>query len=257
MEKEQNNLLVSIVTVSYNSARTIRDTIESVLHQTYTKIEYLIIDGASTDDTVQIAKEYQSAFEDKGYTYTIISEPDQGIYDAMNKGIKMAHGDLIGIINSDDWYENNAIKRVVDTYEKTRFDMFYADLRIVTEQPDGSCKEYMIKRSKVRNYMVSRDWNHPTTFLTKEMYGKYQYKLESLHDDWDLVLRVKKSGAKIVVLNEVLANFRMGGASNDKSLKKCISRGKARYRIYRNNGYSRWYWVECVAIEVVKFILTK
>ena len=75
------------------------------------------------------------------------------------------------------------------------------------------------------------------------------------HDDWDLVLRIRKAGLKTVILNEVLANFRMGGASNEKDLKKCIQRGKARYRIYRNNGYSRWYWWECVAIEAVKWVL--
>ena len=89
--------LVSIITVSYNSARTIRRTIESVLHQTYTNIEYWIIDGASSDETVSIAKEYENAFEKRGMEYHILSEPDRGIYDAMNKGIRLSHGEIIKI----------------------------------------------------------------------------------------------------------------------------------------------------------------
>lgn len=248
--------LISIVTPSFNSEKTIYTTIESILKQTYPQIEYIIVDGNSADGTVGIAESYREALEKRGISYQIISEPDRGIYDAMNKGIRRAKGELIGIINSDDWYEENALQRVAEVYEKNPFDMFYADLRIWQEDVNGNLKEKMIKHSRLRKLVVSRDWNHPTTFITKEVYQKFQYKLESVHDDWDLVLRIRKAGLKIVILNEVLADFRMGGASNEKNLKKCIKRGKARYRIYRNNGYSRWYWFECVAIEVVKWILS-
>lgn len=239
--------LVSIVTVSFNSEKTIRDTIESVLNQTYEKIEYLIIDGKSKDQTVQIAESYVDKFREKGYSYQIISEKDSGIYDAMNKGIYLATGEIIGIINSDDWYEPQTVERMMQTYEKDPFDMFYADIRVIK-----GAKTF-VKHSKLREPVVSRDWNHPTTFITKKMYQRFQYKLESLHDDWDLYLKIRKSGSKIVVLNEVLANFRLGGASNEKDIKKSIQRGKARYRIYRNNGYSRAYLIECVFIETVKF----
>lgn len=247
--------LISIITPSFNSEKTIHTTIESILKQTYFRIEYIIVDGKSADKTVEIAEAYREALESRGISYQIISEPDRGIYDAMNKGIRKAKGELVGIINSDDWYEENALQRVAEVYEKEPFDMFYADLRIWQEDAQGNLKEKMIKHSRLRKLAVSRDWNHPTTFITKEIYQKYQYKLESVHDDWDLVLRIRKAGFKIVILNEVLANFRMGGASNEKNLKKCLTRGKARYHIYRNNGYSRWYWWECVAIEVVKWIL--
>lgn len=246
------DILVSIITPSFNSAGTIDKTIKAICEQTYTHLQYFVIDGGSTDDTVQIAEGYRNELEQKGIEYSIISEPDQGIYDAMNKGIRLASGEIVGIINSDDWYEVDAIEKVVATYKKTSFDMFYADLQIWTEDKQGNLKKKMVKHSRLRKPVVSRDWNHPTTFITKEVYKYYPYKLESLHDDWDLVLRIRKDGLKIVVLNEILANFRMGGASNDKDIKKCIERGKARYRIYRNNGYSRWYWFECVAIEVVK-----
>lgn len=247
--------LISIITPSFYSEKTICTTIESILKQTYSNIEYIIVDGGSADKTVETAESYRGALESRGISYRIISEPDRGIYDAMNKGVRMANGGLIGIINSDDWYEKNALQRVAEAYEKDPFDMFYADLKIWQEDAQGCLKEKMIKHSRLRKLAVSRDWNHPTTFITREVYKKYQYKLESVHDDWDLVLRIRKAGLKIVVLNEVLANFRMGGASNEKDLKKCIQRGKARYRIYRNNGYSRWYWWECVAIEAVKWVL--
>ncbi len=248
---------ISVITVSFNSARTIKTTLESVLHQTYLPKEYLIIDGASKDDTVAIAESYREAFEQAGVCYRIVSEPDQGLYDAMNKGIRLATGDLIGIINSDDWYEPICLERVADTYEQTPFDLFYADLQIMREEQSGACTPYLIKHARYRTPVVSRDWNHPTTFIPRKVYDRFQYKLESVHDDWDLILRIRRAGGKVVVRNEVLADFRMGGTSNDKDLKKCIARGKARYRIYRNNGYSRWYFFECVVIEVAKFLLVR
>lgn len=246
--------LVSIITVSFNSERTIRKTLESVLHQTYTNLDYWVIDGASSDRTVEVAEEYRQEFASRGMEYHIVSEPDQGIYDAMNKGIRLSLGEIVGIINSDDWYEPNAVERMVDTYEKQPFDMFYADLRIVKEDEQGGFTQMMIKKSRLRSPVVSRDWNHPTTFITREVYNRYQYKLESLHDDWDLVLKIRRAGYRIVVLNEVLANFRYGGVSNERSLKKSFQRGRARYHIYRNNGYSRLYFFECLAIEAVKFL---
>lgn len=247
--------LVSIITPCFNSEKTIAKTIESIHAQTYGNIEYIIIDGASQDSTRAIIESFRERLFKKGILFKMVSESDQGIYDAMNKGIRLATGEIIGIINSDDWYEPDAVEKMTAVYKKNPFDMFYADLQIWTEDENGNLKKKMVKHSRLRKMAVSRDWNHPTTFITKKIYDRYQYKLESLHDDWDLVLRIRKAGLKIVVLNEVLANFRMGGASNDKDIKKCIARGKARYRIYRNNGYSRWYWFECVMIEVVKYVV--
>lgn len=246
---KQEDLVVSIVTVSYNSEKTIRDTIESVLNQTYSNIEYWIIDGVSKDATLEIAKEYETAFAERGIQYHIISEPDKGIYDAMNKGIARCTGTLVGLINSDDWYEKNAVERVVDTFWETDFDMFYADIRLVKEQGE------MIKHSRYRKFATSRDWNHPTTFVRRTVYDRFQYQCMNVHDDWDFVLKVRNAGYKITVLNEVLANFRMGGVSNKGNIKAAITRCKARYSIYRQNGMSRLYLLECVAMEVAKMIL--
>jgi glycosyltransferase involved in cell wall biosynthesis len=243
------DVLVSIITVAYNSEKTIRDTIESVLNQTYKNIEYIIIDGLSKDKTVEIALEYKEKFEQQSMRYTVLSEKDKGIYDAMNKGIKLASGELIGIINSDDWYEKHCVEYVVDTYKKDKFDMFYADLRIIKQ--NGAC---LTKKARLRKYVTTRDWNHPTTFITKEVYEKYQYKCESIHDDWDMVLRIRRAGYKIVIANEILANFRFGGISNKKNLKDTFRRIKIKYRIYRNNGYNPLYLLDCTLIELVKLI---
>ena len=242
---------VSIITVAYNSEKTIAHTIESILAQTYTKIEYWIIDGKSSDGTVAVAEKYQVAMQEKGIDYHIVSEPDHGIYDAMNKGIRLATGDIIGILNSDDWYEPVAVERAVETFCETGCELMYADIRMY--KTDGST---FIKKARLRNFQTSRDWNHPTTFVKTELYQTYPFRDLGIHDDYGFFLQMKSQKRKIVVVNEVLADFHMGGASNHKDLKASIERIRDRYRYcYRINGYSRWYMVECIVIEMAKFIL--
>lgn len=245
-------MLVSIVTVSYNSEKTIRKTIESVLNQTYGNIEYLIVDGKSSDNTVCIAKEYEKDFAKKNITYKIISEKDNGIYDAMNKGIRMANGAVVGIINSDDWFEKHAIETVVRTYEEEPFDYFYADINLIKQ--DGTI---IRKRSREDKIVSSRHWNHPTSFVTKETYNDLgMFACKEIYDDFDFYLRARKAGKKMVIKNEILANFCVGGVSNQKSIKKCIKRIGIKYRCYKNNHYSPLYMIECVLMEVAKMILS-
>lgn len=249
-------MLVSIITVSYNSAATIERTILSVLSQTYDEIEYFIIDGNSKDNTVALARSFAPKFEQRGYKFTIISEPDKGIYDAMNKGIKMSEGELIGIVNSDDWYENIAVEEAVRVYKETGFDMFYADLNIHEVNSQGEVQFKFVKKARQKKIAVSRHWNHPTTFIPSRIYKEFDYyKCQSLYDDFDLWLRIRKAGKKIVILNKALSNYTLGGLSNVKTFKDSMKRGKNRYRIYRQNGYSRLYWFECILIEGVKFLL--
>lgn len=239
---------VSIVTVCYNSETTIERTILSVLNQTYENIEYIIKDGASADQTLKIVSSYQNLFREKGYEFRIISEPDQGIYDAMNKGIALTTGTLVGIINSDDWYEPSAVERMMKIYENMNFDLFYADLRIWKQS------KIMIKRARYRTYATTRDWNHPTTFIRRSIYETHQYACRTVYDDWDLILQLRQDGYKTAVLNEVLANFTFGGASNQKSLKAAFERMKIRYHIYRKHGYGVWYGAECFIMELVKYL---
>lgn len=241
---------VSIITVTYNSGSTLGRTIESVLSQSVYPIEYLIIDGASTDNTLTVAEQYSKKFKEKGIAFKVVSEPDNGIYDAMNKGIGMASGDIIGMINSDDWYEPNAVETVTEAYKEEPFDLFYADLRM--HMPSGGT---FIKHSRNRRYATSRDWNHPTTFITREMYGKYRYRNETIHDDYDLILRLKKAGARITVKNTVIANFTMNGTSHERNIRKAMERVRIKYSIYRDNGYSRLYFFECFSVEMAKLVV--
>lgn len=241
--------LVSVMTVCYNSEKTLARTLESVLGQSYPRVEYLIIDGASSDKTVEIAESYRAAFEEKGYTYRIVSKRDNGMYDALNRGVEMASGDIIGQINSDDWYEPDALEKVAKCYMETDFDYFWADLRIV--KPSGN----MIKRAKISRYASTRHWNHPTTFIRSSVYKENKYSLLSMYDDFELILRLRKKGYRAVVLNEVLANFSFGGMSTTKSLKDTFRRIGYRRANYKRNGYGFIYTVDSFVMEMAKYIL--
>ena len=242
---------VSIVTAVYNGEKTIRRAIESVLNQTVACKEYTVVDGLSSDHTVEIAQEYRERFQEKGISYRILSEKDRGIYDAMNKGISLSEGTIIGMINSDDWYEPNAVETVLSAYAKSHFDMMYADLRMYKNG-----REIGIKRSrKMKHYITSRHWNHPTTFITKQKYETYQYPCLSVYDDLDMLLTAYRDKWNIVVVNEVLANYSLGGSSNRKTREEILNRFHDKYRIYRENGYSRLYILECAAMELGKAIL--
>ncbi|MFI3237852.1 MAG: glycosyltransferase family 2 protein [Lachnospiraceae bacterium] len=241
----------SIITVSYQSEKTIKSTIESVLAQSYAHIEYLIIDGASKDETVAIAEGYRDAFEQKGYTYRIVSEPDGGIYDAMNKGIRLATGDYIGIINSDDWYEADAVEKACACLQKEHCDISVGYIRM--HKTDGT---NFVKRAKLAKLQTSRNWNHPTMFVKAEVYKEHPFLQKGIHDDYGFYLARVKAGADIRIIPQVLANFRMGGVSNARSMKACRKRIQDRYQwCYRVNGYSRLYMIECVLIEVAKYVL--
>lgn len=245
-----NSIPISIITVTFNSEETIKRAMESVLNQSVSPYEYIIVDGKSSDTTVDIARKMKTEFDKKNIKLIIISERDNGIYDAMNKGISLATGQIVGMINSDDYYEPNALEVVTKAYNEEPFDLFYADLRMI--RPDGSS---FIKHSRNRRYATSRDWNHPTTFIAKDIYNKYSYKTETIHDDYDLILRLKKAGVKTCVKNEVIADFMMNGISHDRSVKKAWERIKIKYGIYRQNGYSRFYIAECMMVEVAKLII--
>lgn len=242
---------VSIITIAYNSENCIGSTIESVLRQTCPQIEYRIIDGNSRDRTVEAAESYRTAFEEKGIEYHILSEPDNGIYDAMNKGIRLAEGDIIGILNSGDTYEPDAVQTAIDTFSKEGCDLMFANIRMYRK--DGST---FVKKARLRNFQTSRDWNHPTTFVKAKVYKENPFRDLGIHDDYGFFLQMRKQGRRIVTVDKVLADFYLGGASNRKSLRAAAKRIRDRYRYcYRINGYSRWYLLECIAIEAAKMIL--
>lgn len=196
---------VSIITVVYNGAKTIEQTILSVLGQTYKNIEYIIIDGQSTDDTQKIIEKYTD------FISVYISEKDNGIYDAMNKGIQKATGEIIGIINSDDWYDRNAIENIVHFFEKGEADLVYG--KICQIYSDG--QKRIIPRVPLETIWYQMAIPHPSVFIKKKIYesfGLFNLNYE-LSADYDLLLRFYTKRVRFDFLDTVIAYFRTGGRS--------------------------------------------
>ena len=218
-----NDMKISIITVAYNSAKTIEDTLNSVVNQDYRSIEYIIIDGGSTDDTLQIVEKYKSQIA------FILSEKDKGIYDAMNKGIASATGDIIGILNSDDFYTHSHVLSKIVSEFKPGIDGVYADLVYV--DPVDTAKT--TRTWKSGNYKVGaflKGWmpQHPTFFVRKEIYDKYGAYTLNLRSAayYEFMLRViHKHVIKLAYLPETIVRMRAGGASN-ASLKNRIKANK-------------------------------
>lgn len=204
---------VSIITITYNSAETIEDTIQSVISQDYPHIEYIIVDGASKDHTLEIAERYRSSIS------KIVSERDKGIYDAMNKGVALATGDLIGILNSDDFYaDNHVISDIVKTLELAKADACYADL-VYVDRLETSKVIRAWKSGEYRHGHFLRGWMppHPTFFVKRsfyDAYGLYSLELRSAAD-YELMLRfIHKHGISLSYLPRVITKMRTGGQSN-------------------------------------------
>jgi glycosyltransferase involved in cell wall biosynthesis len=200
---------ISVVTVVYNGEKYLEETIQSVLNQTYPNIEYIIIDGGSTDGTVDIIKKYEDKID------YWISEPDRGIYDAMNKGIRIASGEYIGILNADDWYEVDTLERVVYAISNNRdIDIFYGLIRFIKDN-----KEFRIECQN-HNFIFDKMIPHPTCFIKKDTYKKLNYYDISykVASDYDFLIRAKISNYKFYQITEVLTNFRIGGISSSTKI---------------------------------------
>ena len=200
------NTRFSIVTVTYNSSKTVEQTIQSVLSQTYSNFEYIIVDGASKDGTVDIIKRYAAL--DSRVRY--ISELDNGIYDAMNKGIRMASGDAIALLNSDDYYEPDALENIAKYIPEGNFYVVYGMVR-------------MLKNDKVEmvllnshDFLSERMIMHPACFVSKEVYDQYQYDTSYRSAaDYDLFVRLSQDERiEFIPAYKVITNFRMGGMSS-------------------------------------------
>lgn len=201
---------VSIITPCYNSEKTIRTTIESVLNQTYSNIEYIIVDGGSTDGTVEIIKEYIPRFCGR---LRYVSERDSGIYDAMNKGIKMSHGELIGIINSDDFYEADTVEQVLKYYNPKKKQVIYGYMNVLKRNIKE--KVQMNSHTQLEEGMIT----HPTCFVSRKIYQQYGLFIDKfkIAADYELMLRLwKKEDVEFIQIPLILANFRSGGMSSTK-----------------------------------------
>lgn len=207
---------ISLITVAYNSDKTIRDTINSVSSQTYKDIEYIIVDGLSKDRTVDIIREYEPLFADK---MKWVSEKDNGLYDAMNKGIHMATGDIIGILNSDDFFtSNNVIEKVISGFNKD-VDAVYGDVHFVKSDNLQRCVRYysskIFKRSLMKMGFIPA---HPSFYCRRECFEKYgYYKTDyKIAADFDLLLRfIYVNRIRIKYLPIDMVTMRLGGASTN------------------------------------------
>jgi len=227
---------VSIITVVYNGEKYLCDTIESVINQTYKNIEYIVIDGGSTDKTLSILKKYS------GNINKIISETDEGIYDAMNKGIKLAKGDIVGIINSDDYFDINAVSNIVDRFKKCDCDVVYGD-KLLYDEKNKIKKLYTVdvpqSIGEVNISMV-----HPSTFVKNEVYEKINFDCKyEICADRDLFYKIYGHGYRFCKIDQVVAIMRTGGVSS--SLIKPLYEGFVIRKKYLG------YWLAiCFAIKM-------
>lgn len=214
---------ISIVTVTFNSGKTLRDTIQSVLSQSFTNIEYIIIDGMSQDNTVDIIKEYEPYFNGR---MIWVSERDNGLYDAMNKGICMSTGDVVGIINSDDLLiDSEVIGKVAKCFERdTNLDAVYADLYYVAPNDISKIVRHWIS-GKRRSFKYGWHPAHPTFYVKKEIYRRWglfdlDFKFAA---DFELMLRfIEKYNIELAYLQEPIVRMRVGGVTskNITNIKK-------------------------------------
>lgn len=225
---------LSIVTAVFNREETIRDALASVQAQSYGPVEHLIQDGGSTDGTLDIIKAHATD------TTHLVSEPDSGIYDAINKGISRASGDVVGLMHSDDFFAHNRVlERIAELFEDKNIDGVYGDLDYVSA--DNTKKVIRHWRSgPYKRALLKRGWMppHPTLYLRREVFetwGLYDPDFR-IAADYDAMLRYLWTGrARLAYLPDVLVKMRVGGASN-RSLKQLLQKSREDYRALRRNG---------------------
>jgi len=242
-------MLVTIITVALNSEKTIARTVESVLNQSYPQIEYILIDGASQDRTIAIAESYRTAFEKKeDWSFTVISEPDKGMYDALNKGAALAHGEIVGQINADDWYRPDGVAAMAQLYRQTGYDVAWGSLRMIGGKT-------WVKHAKIGLLWTTSGFCHPAMFSKREILQKYPYPLESTMDDFDFITAVHRDGRKILTVDKAIANFSFGqgGISTQKAFATVRQRVRLSCAIYKKYGMSRLYVLYRWCYEIVKY----
>lgn len=230
---------ISIVTPAFNSAATIRDTLESIAGQDYSNVEHIIVDGVSTDDTLKIATQYP-------HVGKVLSEPDRGLYDAMNKGVRLANGDVVGILNSDDFYTHpQVLSRVAAQLAATGTDALYADLEYVDVR-DTNHVVRTWRAGQLRPDSFQKGWMppHPTFFVRRHLYEQFGFFKPELRfsADYELMLRfILKNKISVCYLPEVTVRMRTGGASNANWLNRIRANREDRLAWRLNGLKPRFY----------------
>lgn len=242
---------VSLITVTFNSAATLRHTIQSVLAQSYPNIEYIIVDGASMDDTIDIIREYESQFSGR---MRWVSERDKGIYDAMNKGIRMATGDIIGMINSDDFYHRaDVIAKVVEAFQNKTIQAVYGDVRFVNpDNLDKTVRYYSSQNFSPHLFRYGFMPAHPTFFTYRKYFDEFGYYKTDyrIAADYELLIRfLYANHLKSGYLPFDLMKMRTGGVST-ASIKSNLLLNKEIVRACRGNGI----WT-CMPLLFLKYFI--
>lgn len=243
---------ISVITVTFNSGKTVKDTIESVLKQKYQDYEYWVIDGGSKDNTVDIIKEYEPKFEGKMYW---VSEKDKGMYDGINKGIRKATGDVVGIINSDDFYHRDDIFDVIvkSFEENPGVQAIYGDVRFVNpDNLEKTVRYYSSKHWKPWRFRFGFMPAHPTFFTYKENFEKYGYYQYDYHiaADYELLIRhLYTNHVPAKYIPEDFMKMRTGGRSTN-GLKSNILLNKEIVRACKENGI----WT-CMPLLFMKYFI--
>jgi glycosyltransferase involved in cell wall biosynthesis len=236
--------LVSVITIVFNGERHLEQAINSVLGQTYPNIQYVIIDGGSTDGSLDIIRKYAGRID------TWISEKDKGISDAFNKGLARCKGEIVGILNADDWYTPDAVAMVVSQMKDS--DIAFGDIQLWRDET---------KEAVVHGNIDMLQWemsiNHPTVFVRKDRYDKFggfdlRYRCAM---DYDLLLRLQINGCRFVYVNGLVANMRWGGMSDNQWKLGCKETLdiKNRYLPHRRTVHRLYYMKHVFAIRANKF----
>ena len=231
----------------------------SVLNQSFQNIEYVIVDGNSTDQTLALVKQHQIQFPQ--IEFKILSEPDSSIYDALNKGVQLATGEVIGFVHSDDILaDNQIISKLANQFDKKNVDGVYGDLQYVDKNNIGKIIRYW-RSTNFNASLLKKGWMpaHPTLFLKKEVYEKHgEFNLSfKISADYDFMLRILKDDSlKFTYLPNVITKMRVGGASN-RSVKNIIQKTKEDYRAVRSNNIGGWYLIFLKNISKVRQFIIK
>ena len=235
---------ISVITISFNSEATLEETIRSVTSQDYPALEYVIIDGGSTDGTLEIIRKYQDRIQ------VVVSEPDRGISDAFNKGVARATGEIVGIVNSDDILLPGALQKVAESYQP-QVDVYSGWIMFWNQETNETFPSYpdiAFDRLKLQ-YRVA----HPARFIRRDAYERFGLYREDMRYmmDIELLCRFYKQGASFLLIDSPLAKFRIGGTTNDSIYKK-----KEDYRAFvQSFGGSSWDFRRIWMQAVIKYNL--
>ncbi len=235
---------ISIITATLNAAHTLKSTLDSILSQDYDNIEHIIIDGKSSDDTLSLIESYREKYHQKGIALKVLSQKDNGIYDAMNKGLNLASGDIIGFLNADDFFAHNkALSLIAWGFSKPTNDVqiIYGDVEYLDAKLE-SIRVFLSKPYTKNAFKFGFHPPHPSFYATRKTYQTYggfslKYKIAS---DYELMLRLlEKYGLKSLYIQECFVKMRIGGASN-KNLKNILRANLECAKSFKDNNLSHF-----------------